>query len=53
MCMVLQQARLEAYFDALRAPVHFPFKYNGLIGAVSGDRQVKKAKSDFAESFCH
>ena len=51
--MQFQQARLEAYFDALRAPVHFPFKYNGLIGAISGDRQVKKARSNFAESFSH
>lgn len=43
-CLVLQQATLDPYLDALRAPVTFTFDSHSLLRALWGDTQILKAR---------
>ena len=43
-CLVLQQAKLDPYLDALRAPVTFTFDSHSLLRALWGDTQILKAR---------
>lgn len=52
-CLVLQRAQLDSYFEALRAPVSFTFDAANLLRCIWGDCQITQARNLPQENQSH
>lgn len=52
-CLVLEQAKLDPYLDALRAPVTLLFESRNILPLLWRETQILKARHTYSESHCH